>query len=136
MEIFCDSFVMNGYTWSVFIVEYNDQRLVDRTGKLTVATTDPSNSCVCLSSKLEGDFLMTVFIHELGHCALWSYGLLNDIHRMTKYRNWIEMEEFICNILADYGLQIFKIAYKTVGYDAWKTIPKKFENILKNKRGV
>lgn len=122
-----DHFSMNGDYWEVRTVKARDPMLVDRTNTLTVATTDPKTKTVYLSEVLQGDFLMTVFIHELAHCALYSFGLLNEIHRMTKPKYWIEMEEFICNFLADFGLRIFKIAFSTLGYDAWKLIPMEFE---------
>lgn len=121
---------MNGDLWRVQFVEPNDQMLVDRTDTLTVATTDPSSHTVYVSMTLRGDFLMTVFIHELGHCALYSFGLLRKIRDMVYPEYWIDMEEFICNFLADYGLRVFKIAYKTMGYDAWKTIPAEFERYI------
>lgn len=121
---------MNGHSWKVRFVSPNDPMLVDRTNSLSVATTDVKNKIVRLSSSLSGDFLMTVFIHELGHCALYSFGLLDRIHRMTYPEYWVDMEEFICNVLADYGLKIFKIAYKTMGYEAWKVIPGEFEKIM------
>lgn len=114
---------MNGDSWKVRFVSQNDRMLVDRTGILTVATTDPKTKTVYLSEQLRGDFLMTVFIHELGHCALYSFNLLEKIHRMTYPECWIEMEEFICNLLADYGLKIFRIAFSNMGYEAWKIIP-------------
>ncbi len=125
-----DRFTMNGYLWKVQFVDPNDSMLVDRTNRLTVATTDPSTHTVYLSNQLNGDFLMTVFIHELGHCALYCFDLLDRIHRMVYPEYWIEMEEFICNFLADYGLKMFKIAYKTLGYDAWKVIPSEFEKYI------
>lgn len=132
---FQDQFKMNGDIWTVQSVRNWDQKLVDRTNTLKVATTDPGNLHVYLSEDLHGDFLMTVFIHELGHCALWSYGLLEEIHRMTKPEYWVDMEEFICNILADYGYQVFKIAFRTMGYDAWKEIPKTFERYKEDQNG-
>lgn len=122
-----DKFTMNGELWDVDLVSPNDQMLVDRTGVLTVATTDPKTHKIYLSWNLRGDFLMTVFIHELGHCAMVSYGLIEQIHEMVKPEYWIKMEEFICNFLADFGLQIFRTAYSTLGYDAWKLIPGEFE---------
>ena len=103
--------------------------LVDRTNTLTVATTDPSTMTVYLSDRLQGDFLMTVFIHELGHCALYSFGFLDKIRRWVKPQYQIKMEEFICNFLADYGLMIFRTAFRTLGYEAWKIIPGEFEKI-------
>lgn len=124
-----DRFKMNGDSWDVRFVEADDPRLVDRTNKLTIATTDPVTMTVYLSNLLKGDFLMTVFIHELGHCALYSFGFLDRIRKWVKPEYWIKMEEFICNFLADYGMGIFRIAYKTLGYDAWKIIPGEFEKI-------
>lgn len=124
-----DRFIMNRYLWSVHMVDKDDPILVDRTGTKTVATTDPDNMRVNLSSELGGEFLMTVFIHELGHCALHSYGLLERIHKMVKREYWIDMEEFICNILADYGMRIYKTAFDTFGYDAWKSIPEMFDKL-------
>ena len=121
---------MNGDLWKVRFVEPDDQMLVDRTGTLTVATTDPKTLTVFLSLQLRGDFLMTVFIHELGHCALYSFGLLPRIHKMVYPEYWVDMEELICNILADYGLKVFKIAYKKMGYRAWEVIPYEFERYI------
>lgn len=118
---------MNGDSWKVRFVSEQSPKLVDRTNRLKLATTDVSTNTIYLSDQLTGDFLMTVFLHELGHCALFSFGLLDEIHQMTYPEYWIDMEEFICNILADYGREIFKIAYPSYGYHAWKWIPKAFE---------
>lgn len=99
---------MNGYLWRVKIVSPNDPMLVDRTGVLTVATTDPSTLCIYISGALSGSFLTRVLIHELGHCALYSFDLLSDIHRMAYPEYWVEAEEWVCNFIADYGLAIFE----------------------------
>lgn len=122
---------MNGYLWQVKIVNPYDPKLVDRTRKLRVATTDPSDLCIYLSSKLTGNFLITVLIHELGHCAIVSFGLIPEIHRMVKPEYWIEAEEWICNFIADYGILIFKSAYASLGnYDAWRFVPKELEKFI------
>jgi len=125
-----DRFYMNGYLWKIRFVTANDPSLVDRTGQRTVATTDPVTLTVNLSNELGGDFLMTVFIHELGHCALVSFGFLKRIREWVRPEHWVDMEEFICNFLADYGLMIFKTAYKKMGDRAWEMIPKEFEKII------
>lgn len=122
-----DRFRMNGYPWQVKRVDANDPMLVDRTGTLTVGTTDPDYGCVYLSNRLKGGFLSRVLIHELGHCALYSFHLLDDIHRMVYPKYWIEAEEWVCNFIADYGFQIFKIAYRVLGDEAWRCIPKELE---------
>lgn len=124
------SFFMNGYLWHVYVVESSSPLLIDRSGELRVATTDPITKCVYLSDKLSGPFLKRVLIHELGHCALVSFDLLDDIHRMVKKRYWIEAEEWVCNLIADYGLTIFEQAYHVLGEDAWLFIPRELERLI------
>lgn len=125
-----DRFKMNGDLWRVRFVDANSPMLVDRTGIKTIATTDPMSKTVNISADLYGELLMTVFIHELGHCALYSFGFLDRINKWVKPQYRIKMEEFICNFLADYGMKIFQTAYTTLGYDAWKIIPVEFEKIV------
>ena len=124
-----NTFSMNGHIWRISFVEPNSPMLVDRTNHLTVATTDPKNLQVYLSSDLHGDFLIKVLLHELGHCALFSFNLLDDIHRMVIPEYWIEAEEWACNFIADYGFKIFSIAYSFAGMDAWKYIPQEFDRL-------
>ena len=125
-----DSFYMNGYLWRVCFVDPNSDFLVDRTDVLRVATTDPVTYCIYVSNALEGDFLKKVLIHELGHCTMVSYHLIDDIHRMVKPEYWIEAEEWVCNFLADYGLRVFSIAYAIMGEDAWVFIPYELERVV------
>lgn len=114
---------MNGYHWQIKFVDPYNPLLVDRTDTLTVATTDPLTSCVYISDAISGSFLTRVLIHELGHCAIFSYHLLDDIHQMIKPKYWIEAEEWVCNFIADYGFKIFDIAYSVLGNNAWVFIP-------------
>lgn len=125
-----NGFVMNGYLWRIRYVDPYDLALVDRTGRRTVGTTDPSNQTVYLSNSLHGEFLTRVLVHELGHCALVSFHLLDDIHRITKKDYWIYAEEFLCNWIADYGLLIFEIAKDILGYDAWICVPYELEKMI------
>lgn len=117
---------MNGIVWEIIYVNPNDKRLIDRTGSIRMATTDPKINQICLSNILnyfDASFLLTVLIHELSHCALFSFDMLDDIHQMVKPEYWIEAEEWVCNFIADYGLIIYKIAYDIFGYNAWHCIP-------------
>lgn len=124
------SFSMNGYFWKVRFVDEQDSSLVDRTGHRTIATTDPVTHTINLAQGLDGDFLVRVLIHELGHCAMISYDLLDDIHRMTYPEHWIEAEEWVCNFIADYGFQIFSVAYDMMGDKAWLYVPYRIDRAL------
>lgn len=124
------SFSMNGYSWKAIFVRPNDPMLVDRTGTLTVATTDPSTLTVYISSAIYGNFLTRVLIHELGHCAIFSFGLLEDIHRMTYPECWVEAEEWVCNFIADYGMIIFNSMYSILGRDSLSYISSEIERLV------
>ena len=93
-------FYMNGDLWRVRFVSPNDNVLIDRTGK---------------RNNLHGELLNRVFIHELGHCVMFSYGLLPELHRMVKKRYWVDAEEFVCNILADYSHFVIGTARDILG---------------------
>lgn len=125
-----DSFYMNGILWRVKIVNPYDPRLVDRTSELKVATTDPVAKCVYLSGLLDGDFFNTVLIHELAHCAMISFGLIEYIHIHVEPEYWIDVEEFMCNFIADYGLTIFRTAYDLFGDDAIRIVPGEIEKYV------
>lgn len=100
------SFIMNGYLWRLVTVDPASSVLIDRTGERRVATTDPETQCVYLSRELQGGFLKRVLTHELGHVTMFSYGLLKRLHRLIHPSHWVEVEEWVCNFLADYGEEI------------------------------
>lgn len=39
-------------------------------------------------------------------------------------------EEWICNFIADYGLQIFETAYSVSGDDAWTIVPQELDRMI------
>lgn len=125
-----DHFYMNGYLWRVYFVDPDSDLLVDRTDTKTIATTDPETYCIYLSNALRGDLLNKVLIHELGHCTMISFHLLDDIHRMVKRRYWMEAEEWVCNFIADYGLRVFSTAYQILGEEAWIFVPYELERLV------
>lgn len=103
-------FVLNGDVWRPVAVQPDDPRLVDRTGRYRIATTDPGTMCVYVSNRLRGLDLQTVMTHEVGHCAMVSYGLLDSLHRIVPRSAWIDVEEWVCNLLADYGREVINAA--------------------------
>lgn len=102
-------FTINSVVWTVEFVQPDSILLYDRTGHHTVATTDPYLHKVYLSIALSGDFLRRVLTHELGHCVMVSYGTLDYVNHMTKPEHRVEMEEYICNFLADYSPEVTAI---------------------------
>jgi len=106
---------MNGDLWRVQFVSPHDSVLIDRTGERTLAVSDYSTKIISIANNLHGELLNRVFIHELGHCVMFSYGLLTELHRMVKKRYWVDAEEFVCNILSDYGQFVIGTARDILG---------------------
>ena len=106
---------MNGDLWRVQFVSSQDDVLIDRTGNRTLGVSDNSTHIISIANNLHGELLNRVFIHELGHCVMFSYGLLSELHRMVKKRYWVDAEEFVCNILADYSHFVIGTARDILG---------------------
>lgn len=100
--------VINGDVWRSQAVDPGDPRLRDRTGSARIATTDPSTRRVYLSRELRGPFLDRVLLHEAAHCAMVSYGLLEGLHRIVPEYAWVDVEEWACNFLANYGGEVLQ----------------------------
>lgn len=126
-----NSFIMNGYFWRVLSVPPDSPFLVDRTGEVRVATTDPKTQCIYLSDALEGEFLKKVILHELGHCVMLSYGLVLIIRSRLPRSIWVEAEEWCCNLIADYGEEIFEKAHKILGEKAWTVVPNEIKKVVR-----
>lgn len=71
--------VINGDVWRPQVVDPGDPRLRDRTGSTRIATTDPSTRHVYLS---------------------------RDLHRIVPEESWVDVEEWACNFLANYGREV------------------------------
>ena len=108
-------FYMNGDLWRVQFVSPHDSVLIDRTDNRTLGVSDYSTHIISIANNLHGELLNRVFIHELGHCVMFSYSLLPELHRMVKKQYWVDAEEFVCNILADYSCFVIGTARDILG---------------------
>lgn len=123
-------FTSNGDDWRVERVAWDDPVLIDRTGSLCVATTDPKTMTVYIADWLNGSFLARVLIHEMAHATMWSNGLIPELRRMVSPEHWIEAEEWVCNFLADRGLGIYDEAAKILGGRGIDCIPPVLESLV------
>lgn len=105
-----DSFILNGIEWRVETVASDSPYLIDRTRQYKLATTDPNTLTVYLSEKIPNCMTDRVLIHEIGHCVIFSYDMVDYLHEMAKPEYWIDIEEWVCNFLADYGFMAYSIA--------------------------
>ena len=92
-------FEINKVQWKVEFVPSNSKELLRSDGSRTVGMTDWNKRTIFLSRNLYGPFLRKVFIHEVCHSAVFSYGIEIDINQ----------EEFLCDFIATYGDEIFDV---------------------------
>lgn len=122
--------VVNNHGWRISFVSPHNPELIDRTGNYTLGVTVPSEHTIYLSNDLYGNELITVFIHEMTHTVLWEYDIISDIHRYSKPKYAVDMEELVCNIVANYGYLIFKSVYESLGGKAIFYIPQIIERMV------
>lgn len=111
-------FMMNGMLWHFVLVRPYSDVLIDRTGQMRVATTDPETRCVYISSNLDPDLRKRVILHELSHVAMISYGLIPEVRSFSYPEEEIRAEEWVCNFVADHGGEIFSMA--SALYSSWR----------------
>ena len=92
-------FSINGIKWNIVFVPPNSKELLRSDKTRTVGVTDWNKRTVFLSDRLKGGFLRKVTIHELCHCACFSYNINIDI----------QQEEFLCDFVSTYGDEIFEV---------------------------
>lgn len=110
-------FRMGGDWWTVRIVPPSSPFLIDRTNHRTVATTDARTHRINVSSALTEPMLTRVLIHEACHAVMESFGIAESIRAIVPRNRIVEVEETVCNLIADHGFSIM-----TAGRNAAKTI--------------
>lgn len=105
---------VNGIEWLVIFVSPYSNELVDRTNTRTLATTDPYTRLIFISKAISGELLERVVKHEVAHCIMASYGLVDYIHKITKRRYWLDAEEWVCNFIAEYNNLIEELSSKII----------------------
>jgi len=112
-------FRLNGDLWRVVEVSPRDPLLVDRTGRITVATTDPLRKMVYVARGLSTSFREKVIVHEIGHCAAVSFGLLTIISSVVPRSKQIAVEEWLCNYMVEIGPEIKRAAEEVLDHEIW-----------------
>lgn len=92
-------FMMNGIEWNVYKVPAYSDMLRRSDNSYAVGMCDLPKRSIFLCDKLKGQFLRKVFIHEVAHSAMFSYGIEMSV----------EQEEMFCDLIATYGDEIIGI---------------------------
>ena len=64
--------------------DQDDPVLIDRTGRRTLAVTDPRTHCIWLAKGLHGRSLERVLLHELGHATMVRTGVRPGLNLLVE----------------------------------------------------
>ena len=108
-------FVTNGDVWRVIRVPAGDPRLVDRTDKPKLATTDATEMAVYVREDITPPLLDKVILHEVTHAITVSWGLLDRIRAVTPPDSWIDVEEWSAQLMENHALEATRAASVALG---------------------
>lgn len=97
-------FWLNGYPWHVMRVGRESPALIDRTGHMRLATTNPRTRLICVSEAVPRAQLEHVLTHEAAHACMVSYGLLPEVESFAF--DHVRAEEWACNLMADHAAEV------------------------------
>lgn len=106
---------VNGEVWRVVRVAPDSPSLIDRTGKRTVATTDPQRHVVSISTDVQPPFLDRVLLHEVAHAVTISHGLLDVLRIAVPERFWVFVEEWAAQLVENHGIEAASLASQSLG---------------------
>lgn len=108
-------FVANGDLWAVTRVPEGDPRLVDRTGRPRLATTDPSTRTVSVRSDVVPPLLDQVVLHEVAHALTISWGLLPALRAIIPPWAWVAAEEWAAGLVERHAIEAVTAAAQVLG---------------------
>lgn len=89
-------FTVNGQTWKLSFVPANSQDLQRSDGTYTFGVTDNNTKTVSIASGMSAYMTERVICHELTHVMCFAHDVSIPI----------DLEERLCNFMADYGKEI------------------------------
>lgn len=107
--------LINGELWNIERVSPGSPFLVDRTGNQRLATTDPLDRKIYISSDLKSPLLDKVMLHEVAHAITVSYGLLPPLRNSIPDAMWIPVEEWSASLVERHGIEAAILASKALG---------------------
>ena len=107
--------LINGELWQVNRVSPGDPLLVDRTGALCIATTDPINKSINISINVVPPLLDKVLLHEVAHAITVSHGLLGPLRAFLPPELWVLVEEWSVELLEKHSIEAIIVTSESLG---------------------
>lgn len=107
--------LINGELWAIKRVSPDNPFLVDRTGTMRIATTDPSTRTIYLSSDVNPPLLDRVLLHEVAHAITISHGLLPPLRHSIPEDMWVPVEEWSASFMERHAIEAVMLTSQSLG---------------------
>lgn len=106
--------VIRGNVWRVVRVSPGDPFLIDRTGTLRIATTDPTTKTIRISKAILPPMFDQVYLHEAAHAAMIETNLPELLSVGGKSDTTLT-EELLAWFLESYSVEIINAVNESLG---------------------
>lgn len=100
--------LVNGWLWTIDLVDDLDQSLIDRTGTRRLGTADPVNHRISIAESVKPPLLDKVVLHEIAHAITISHGLLD-----VPYAS--DMDEWAAMLIENHAIEAITLAKIALG---------------------
>jgi len=107
--------LIDGDLWRVERVSPDSPFLIDRTGNIKLATTDPVDKVIRVSSELSLPLFDKVLVHEMAHAIMVSHGLLGPLRANIDPDYWTFVEEWSAGFMEKHALEAVILTSKSLG---------------------
>lgn len=107
--------VIGGRTWRVVRVPPGDPLLVDRTGRHTIATTDPVSRTIRISESVIPPMLDMVYLHEAAHAMMEEAGVTDLLSAMHDPQQAVAVEELLAWFLEAHAIEVIDAVSRSLG---------------------
>ena len=106
---------IGNHVWRVVRVSPGDPLLMDRTGRMTIATTDPTTRTIRISKAVMPPLFDQVYLHEAAHAMMVEAGVPDLLQRLTDGRWQVLMEELVAWFLETHAIQVIDAVSASLG---------------------
>jgi len=110
--------VIGSHVWRVVRVTPGDPLLMDRTGRMTIATTDPGSRTIRISMAVMPPLFDQVYLHEAAHAMMVEVGVPDYLSGVVGWREQVLAEELVAWFLESHAIQVIDAVSASLGRPA------------------
>lgn len=107
--------VIRGNVWRVVRVSPGDPFLIDRTGTLRIATTDPVTKTIRISKTVLPPMFDQVYLHEAAHAAMTENNVPELLSVVVDDNSQVLTEELLAWFLESHGIEVVNAVSESLG---------------------